>query len=191
MSTRRPSGFSHAHLERPSSCPPDPLVALGAPLYDDTSHETKKDSKFKEHQLTSTGSDQQQLLLDMSFAFDFESYERSAGKSQALEPDLSLPFDYSSTTAAESFATFNASLDSPLNDTPFSEFLVSPMFDDDDGSSLPGLDFSTFPLFPPQSQSVPAPASVAQSDVSLPTLPALPPTPSLSFLPSPAFSVTM
>lgn len=93
-----------------------------------------------------------------------------------------MPFDFqpfpSSALSIQAYAAFDQTLDSPLglDDTPFSEYLVSPMFDD-----CPDFDPTSsqalFPLFPPQS----LPQSLPSLPAFLPALPstsALPPTPS-------------
>ena len=65
---------------------------------------------------------------------------------------------------SQSFAAFDATLESPLGldamDSPFSQYLVSPMYSDDGGKFLHNLDYSV-PLFPvsPIAPPAPTPAS--------------------------------
>ncbi|KAL8287590.1 hypothetical protein RQP46_003448 [Phenoliferia psychrophenolica] len=85
-----------------------------------------------------------------TLGFDFAFASDMSALIKAPEFQNELPLDLASLTA-QSYAAFDATLDSPLGldgaDTPLSQFLTSPMFSDDGSVSLPGLDFS-FPLFP-------------------------------------------
>ncbi|KAL8281325.1 hypothetical protein RQP46_006359 [Phenoliferia psychrophenolica] len=182
--------------DRPPPRDLDPLVAL-APLYADTSQSNTSKDSFEFPTITTTGqSFEMALLFGGTSAFDFELNEQRR-KPSAFEADTSMPFDLEST----SFAAFDAQLQSPLgldvdgDDTPFSEYLVSPMFQDDDFLSTGDFSFPLFPQAP--ASAVPAPLATVQSPLLLPA-PAPTPSSSASFLPtpdtpylsSPSFSIT-
>ena len=216
-----PLGFSPGALEGATPSDLEPLVALAAPLYDDTSQSTGTGSTEHPASTSTTGLDLS-TSLDFASTFDFGSFEQASTLSALgvsppdyasiyswradldltySELDMSAPFDYHP-SAAQAFeaalaaaVAFDTMLDSPLglgtsiDDTPYSEYLHSPMFDDYDG--IPDLDampslfgspaaFSSFPTPAP----IPAPLHLLSSSRTT-----FPPTPSVPYLPSPSTSI--
>ncbi|KAM0749679.1 hypothetical protein T439DRAFT_381253 [Meredithblackwellia eburnea MCA 4105] len=156
-------GFSSHSDPGLSSAGPDPPVALAAPLWDDTSHLTTNDN-FTATTTTITNTVSTSLTVDFSapgIDFDFLANDFTvATKAPEPQHDLHLPFDL-----AEGAVAFDAGLMSPLglenesilstvkssvlDDTPFSEFLHSPLFGDDEPSEDGTQDLPLFPTFPP------------------------------------------